>query len=196
MLIVKDIIDIAKVSHLRNLAVAKDDDAIIKFIHLGISELFNRFNLSIKVEAINTNTELALYEIRNEDINMLLSIYNSDGQELKQTDVLGGDYDYKLINYRSFLLRKPKNDLLFAVYKASPKRVTDLEDKVDLPEAMTDALLIYIAYMGHSSINKDNVNEASAYLKRFDQACHELDMQGYKISLNTEFIDLKARGFV
>lgn len=196
MLLVNDVMEIAKVSSLSSLPIGKNDNAIIKFIYLGTSELYRRFNLSIKVEVIDTNPDKALYELRNKDVSLLLSIYNSYGQELNQTDVLGGKSDYKLINYRSFLLTRPQNDLLFAVYKASPPMLISKDDEVDLPDAMIDALLTYVAYMGHSTINKDNLNESSAYLKRFDDACNELDMQGYRISLNTESISLHLKGFV
>ena len=196
MLLVKDVMELAKVGALTNLTVAKNDAALIKFIYLGVCELYRRFNLSIKIEAINTNPDLALYELRSKDVSLLLNVYNSNAQELRQTDVLGKDYDYKIINYRSFMVNKPKNDLLFAVYKASPEMLKSPEDEINLPDAMFDALLTYVAYMGHSTINKDNINESSAYLKRFDDACQELEMQGYKIPFSIESIDLRHKGFV
>ena len=196
MFIVNDIVEIAKLGPLNNLAVAKNNNALIKFVYLGVSELYRRFNLAIKVETIQTTPELALYELRSKDVSLLLSLYNSFQQELKQTDTLGGAHDYKLINYRSFLLSRPRNDLLFALYKATPALVTSLEDEIDLPDAMMDALITYVSYMGHSTINKDNINESSAYLKRFDSACMELENQGYKIPLISESLNLRLKGFV
>ena len=61
---------------------------------------------------------------------------------------------------------------------------------------MMDALLTYVAYVGHSTINRDNINEASAYSQRFDLACRELEMQGYKVPLNSETLALQSKGFV
>lgn len=194
---VKDVMDMAKISSLNNLAVAKNDDALIKFIYLGVSELYRRFNLSIKSETILINENLSLYELRNPDVSLLLSIYDKSGRELKQTDISNSnDYDYKLLNFRSFLLKKPFNGVLFTAYKASPTVFKDSDDIIDLPDTMIDALLTYVAYMGHSTINRDNVNEASAYSQRFDTACRELEMQGYKIPLHTETLALHAKGFV
>ena len=46
------------------------------------------------------------------------------------------------------------------------------------------------------NIIKDNINEASAYLQRFDIACRELEMQGYRIALSTESLALQAKGFI
>ena len=62
---VKDVMDMAKISSLNNLAIAKNDDALVKFIYLGVSELYRRFNLSIKSETIPINENLNLYELRN-----------------------------------------------------------------------------------------------------------------------------------
>jgi len=195
-MLVSDVMEIAKVSSLHNLAIAKNDKALIKFIYLGVSELYRRFNLSIKVEPININPDLALYELKSKDVSLLLNLYNSKSQELRQTDVLGGDYDYKIINYKSFMIKYPKNDLVFAIYKATPPKLEHEYDEIELPDAMIDALLTYVAYMGHSTINKDNINESSAYLKRFDEACMELEMQGYRIPLSNESLDLRAKGYI
>lgn len=196
MFLVSEVMEMAKFSSLANLPVAKNETALIGFINLGVSELYRRFNLSIKVETIITNPDLALYELRNKDISLLLGVYNSRGEELRQTDVLNGSNDYKIINFRSFLLQDPKDDLLFAVYKASSSKLTAITDKIDLPDSMMDALLTYIAYIGHSTINKDNINESSAYARRFSDACDELDNQGYRISINNESISLRLRGYI
>ena len=189
--------DMAKISSLNNLAIAKNDDALIKFIYLGVSELYRRFNLSIKSETVPINENLNLYELRNPDVSLLLSVYDKLGRELKQTDIFNSsDYDYRLFNFRSFLLKKPFNGLLFAIYKASPVVFKDPNDIIDLPDAMIDALLTYVAYVGHSTINRDNINEASAYSQRFDLACRELEMQGYKVPLNSETLSLHTKGYV
>ena len=46
-MLVQDILDLAKIK-LGNLAISKNNNALIKMIYLGESELFRRFNLSIK----------------------------------------------------------------------------------------------------------------------------------------------------
>ena len=193
---VRDIVELAKIK-LHNLPIAKNDDALIKFIYLGQSELFRRFNLSIKSETITVNENLALYELRNEDVSLLLGVYDKTGRELQQTDIFNSkQYEYKLVNYRSFLLHRPFNGFLYTAYKASPILLKDVDDRIDLPDAMIDALLAYVAYMSHTTINRDNINEANTYNQRFDTACRELEMQGYKIPLHTETLALHAKGFV
>lgn len=192
---VQDVLDIVKLK-LNNSAISRNENALIKFIYLGVSELFNRFNLSIKSETVRLNENLAMYSLRNDDVSMLLNLYNREGTELKQSDIINGrDWGYKLVNYKSFLLNKPVNGLLYAVYKASPIVLHDGRDIIDLPDAMIDALLAYVCYMGCSTINRDNMNETSMWLQAFEKACMALEMQGYKIPLNTETLGVLVKGY-
>ena len=195
-MIVQDVIDMVKISSLSNIVITKNENALISFINLGVSELYRRFNMSIKVEAIEIEPSLALYELRSPDVSLILSIYNLEGIELQQTDTLGVKYDYKIMNWRSFLLRKPKSEILLAVYKASSPRLTSVDDVIDIPDSMMDALITYVAYIGQSSINKDNTNEAQLYYQRFEQRCQDLDNQGYRIPLTTESINMKLKGYL
>lgn len=184
---------------LDSLNISNDDSIMLSFINLGMSELYRRFNLSIKSETITCNDDIALYELRNDNVLMLLTVYDKFGKELKQSDVLDSlAYDYKIINYRSFVLRKPFNGYLYAVYKASPIILKDKEDEIDLPTAMIGALLDYCAYMGHSTLqaNSQNTREFGVHLQLFENSCNQLDAQGYRIPINTETVAIQARGFV
>lgn len=198
-MIVQDIIDIVKFK-LINIGLAKHTDALIKFIYMGVSELYRRFNLSIKSETVVITSLTALYELRNYDVSLLLALYDKFGVELIQTDVYNGtNYDYKLLNYRSFLLRRPFDGYLYAVYKASPVLFKTVDDEVDLPEAMLEALIQYVTYIGHSTVNRQTGNETNIALQtiaRFDAACSELEMQGYKIPLNSESLSIATKGYV
>ena len=193
---VQEILTIAKL-RLQHLSIGKDEDVLINLINIGVGELCNRFNLAIKSETVPVNPNLALYELRNEDVQQILTIYDPAGKELAQSNVLNStEYDYKLVNYRSFVLRKPNYGHVYVLYKASPIPVKDANDIVDLPSSMMDALVSYIAYLGQSTINRDNVNEAGFCYQRYLEACNALDMQGYKIPLNTETYSVQSKGFV
>lgn len=195
-MIVQDIISLVQIRS-QHVSVTEDIHAMIMFINMAISELYRRFNLSIKSETIATNPDRALYELRNEDVQILLSIFEKDGREMVQSDVLGSScYDYKMVNYRSFLLRNPKEGYVYAVYKASPIPLKDIEDKILLPDCMLNPMLTYISYLTNDTINRDNKNEASMFIQLFDRQCQELENQGYKVALNTETLAVQARGFV
>ena len=104
-------------------------------------------------------------------------------------------FDYKLVNYRSFLLKNPIVGHVYAMYKADSIKIQDENDVIDLPNSMTDALLNYVAYMSHSSINKEGVSEADTWHRKFNASCVELDMKGYRVPLNTESLSVQDRGF-
>lgn len=195
-MLVKDIMRLAKI-RVNNIAVSRSDEAMLGFINMGVADLYRRFDLRIKSETVITNDDLALYELKSTDVLMLLSLYDRNGRELTQTDVLDSNqYDYKQINYRSFLLRKPFNGYIYTLYKASAIPLKDENDYIDIPDAMIEALLAHIAYSAFSTINRDNMNEFNTYLQRYELACQSLENQGYKISINTERINMITKGFV
>ena len=195
-MIVQDIISLIQIRS-QHLAIAKNDSALIHFINLGMEELYRRFNLSIKSETVSVNRDRALYELSNEDVQMLLALYQNTGIEMRQSDVLDSmSYDYKIVNYRSFILRKPFEGYVYAVYKASPVMLRDVSDKVKLPGAMLPALLSYILYMSHDVINRDNKMESSVFYRVYERQCQELVSQGFTVPLNTESVAIQAKGYV
>ena len=201
-MLLQDILTLAK-TRLANLAVARNNEALVLFINLGISELYRRFNLSVKSETILMNSSLALYELKNPDVSLLVTVFDKYGRELAQTDVIDSEeWEYKIVNYRSFVVNKPFNGYLYALYKASPIMYRDVEDEVDLPDAMLDALLSYVAYMAHTTISTQSAAlgrgqlDCDTHYSRFINACNELEMQGFKIPLNTETRAIYIKGYV
>lgn len=202
-MIVQDILDLVKFKF-ANVALAENNDAIIKIIYLGVSELYRKFNLSIKSETIRITPDLSLYELKNKDVALFLSLYDRTGKELKQSDVVNSvEWDYKIVNYRSFILHKPKEELLYALYKASPIVFRDSRDEIDIPDAMIDALLCYIGYMIHSTITsytsingRSGTSESDLYYQKFLTLCNDLEMQGFKIPLNSESLSVIVKGYI
>ena len=182
---------------IQNLTLSKDTEGMISLINMGVGDLYRRFNLSLKSETIHTNPTLALYELRNDDVEMLLRLFTREGYELKQSDVIDSrEWDYKLVNYRSFLLHKPVDCYLYAVYKASPVELADENDTIDLPEAMLDALLTYITYQAYDTINRDNKNATAYWYKQYENKCVDLQNMGYKVPINAESMHIAIKGYV
>lgn len=182
---------------LQNLTLSKDVDGMISLINLGVSDLYRRFNLSIRSETIHTNPTLALYELRNDDVEMLLRVFNKEGYELKQSDVIDSKlWDYKQVNYKSFLLHRPVEGYLYAVYKASPVELVDKLDTIDLPDAMLDALLTFVTYQAYDTINRDNKNATAYWYKQYENKCTDLENIGYRIPLNAESMNIAIKGYV
>ena len=193
---VQEIVDLVKI-RCPNIVVSTDNNAVINLINIAVIELYRRFNLKIKSETVVTTDDLALYTLRNNDVDMIVSVSDKFGREFKQSDTSDSmEYDYKLLNYRTILLRKPMEGYIYVIYKASPIALKDVNDEIDIPDAMLDALLTYISYMLSNTVNQDNKNEASMFYQMFEKKCQELDSQGYKVPLFIERPAIQVKGYV
>lgn len=200
---VKDLIELCKI-RLKNISISKEDDNLRRVLFLGVTDLYDRFNLSVKNEVVKINTNLSLYTLRNKDVLMILDVYDKSGRSLLQTDVLDTNkWDYKLVNYRSFILRKPTNDDLYVVYKASPESFEETHDYIDLPDTMIEALMLYSAYAVNSTITsmhstngRGGASETDILYNRYLQECMRLENMGYKIALAIETPSIYKKGYV
>lgn len=199
-MLVEEVLELARV-RLKNLSASKIDKTLITILNLGVNDLYRRFNLRVKSETILVNTDIAAYELRNDDVNMLLALYNRDGMELKQSDTVDdASYDYKIVNYRGFVLRHLFDGYVYAIYKASPIKLVDVKDYIDLPDAMIPALVTYICSQIEHTVNvwdRGQVkSEPSYYWQLYEKECQELVNQGYLVSLSTESLAVQVRGFI
>ena len=202
-MILNDVVEICKL-RLKNIAKSRDDDYIIRIIHMGIVDLYNRFNLKVASEVIETSAGLPMYEVRDPSCEMVISLYNTNGDELRQSDVLGSrEWQWKQINFRSFLLSKPKDGQIICAYKASPRIVRDMDAHLELPEVFIEALVMYVIYMTSATVQSQastvghrQGSEAQTYRQMYEEECNRLIMMGYKINLNTERLPIQVKGFI
>lgn len=197
---VGEVLELAKF-RLKNVPSIKDEKILLSALNLGMSDLYGRFNLRFGSETILVHTDLSVYELRNEDVNMLLAVYDKTGRELRQSDTLySDDFDYKILNYREFMLRHRFNGYLYAVYKASPVKLVDLDDYVDIPDVMIPALTTYIAYMIENIINTTGrygqvKTEPTFYMQIYEKECETLVNRGYVGSLQNSSLAIQEKGF-
>ena len=184
-------------TRLSNFSINTNRDILLPYLNMGISELYRRFGLSIKEEIVPTCEDKRLYELQNDDVMFLYAIYDQHGHEIPQQDTLDDvGLHYKRVNYRSFLLNEPMEGELFCVYKASPVRIMDDNDEIDIPDPMIDALEGFVTYKVLSIMNNDQVQEASAYRQYYEMMMKDLENQGYGAMADTERFSLHRRGYV
>ena len=70
-----------------------------------------------------------------------------------------------------------------------------MDDEIDLPSTMLDALLTYDSHVLVGTINSGQRNDSSMFYQMFTRQCDEMVNQGYKISLNSETAAIQAKGF-
>ena len=197
---VKEVLDLARL-RLKNLNASKDLGVLLSVMNIGVSDLYRRFNLRLGSETVLVHPDLSVYELRNDDVNMLLCLYDEHGRELVQGDVLNSrQCDYKVISYREFMYYPHRGGHVFAIYKASPIKLVNVEDELDLPDAMIPALLTYMCYVLEHTTNvwdRGQVkSEPSFYWQLYEKEIQVLINEGYMIPLNTETVAIQRKGFV
>ena len=196
-MLVSDIINIAKYGELQQLAVKDDNTAIITYINMGVLELYKRFNIGTKVEIVRTNPLISVYNLVNADIMKVINVYDADGKELVQPSVVDiEDYDLKQIGQSTYLFKEPKNEDIAFVYTSAPEWLTSTTDNVEIPMSMLEALLHYIGYRGHGSIDGLINTENNTHYMRFDKSCRQLTDTGYGEVIDMSKSNTQSKGFV
>ena len=184
----------------------KNRDLIINYINLANVKLHKKFALLQKeliLSDVSANT------MRDIPIDFLYAVSASfaDGEEIplnneKANIVDGVDRNVSVLFPAPFkALVKGTDDKgrtdMSIVYVASPAKVTQPSDFIDISEIYTEALVNYVAYKAHASVSGDMKAENNTYYLRFIQSCKNISMLGLTNSDNMDSNDkLIDRGFV
>jgi len=196
---VQDVMDYAKAGELSQ--VSYNDTDVLSYINLGLLELYKRFNLRIGIEALSIRNTMTIYTLRNKDINELISVYNRDGKELRfrnqESQFTDSCYDIEQLSYNTFIVPNPPDEDLFTfVYKASPIMVREVGDEIEMPDAMLEALLHYIGYRAHGSVDGNINAENNTHYMRFEKSCEQLKNMGYLFNSVPYDIAVAEKGYV
>ena len=202
---VNEVISLANGGELKGLAVKGDQETIVGYINLGLIELYKRFPISTKefVIALNDGTEIytmpddfmyvvAAYgevEEGSDDIVSILAINEEDNPLSINT-----------VSWNQVQIPVPlEGSYISLIYVASPTILTvnELTAVVPIAPQMLEALLHYIGYRGHSSVNGEIQAENSTHYTRFDASCARIETLGLvtsdDLNMNSKF---SSRGFV
>ena len=205
-MLVSDIITDAKYGELRQLAVKDDVDAVISFINMGMLELYKRFNLRTEeaIVSLDANTTIYTLDPDLDNINMLddcdlmyiVGIYDEDGNivglnnEDEPNSVLTPSYD-------TIQVPNPADGTYLSVmYIATPTRLTATTDTVKLPASLYEALLHYIGYRGHGSIDGNINTENNTHYMRFEKSCTTAKEYGLVTADETPYRVVTVKGFL
>lgn len=195
-MLVSDIINIAKYGELQQLAVKTNTEALLSYINMGVLELYKRFKLGIKVEIVRISPLVSVYTLVNSDIMKVETVYDADGRELKFPSLIGSeDYDIKAIGHTTFMVKNPKEEDIAFVYTSAPTLLTSESDDIPLPGSMIEALLHYIGYRGHGSLDGMINSENNTHYMRFDKSCKMLLEEGYGDVVDLSKVDVASKGF-
>lgn len=120
------------------------------------------------------------------------SIFNEEGEETRYTEDDKATQEYLQSDrekywmaftpkYNTIYLPYPEaGKLVFVSYRSSPEKIETLElnpytTEVDIPVALLEALLLFVAARVYSNLNSDNaVTEGNNYMQKFEMSCKEV----------------------
>ena len=177
----------------------KTDEVVIDYINLAMIALYSKFQLKTDEAIIELSSARTLYKLNGEDTAVRV-----DGQIKTEDDVMQliGAYDEKgpiAINnehepysiyqtsYNTVQVPMPEDGAYVGIiYKAGPEDIvyTDSGDgsandqEVALPMQLLEALLHYVGYRAHGSLDGAIDAENNTHLMRFKASCDEAIRNG------------------
>ena len=197
---VQNIISLAQVGELRQLAVKDDTEAIIGFINLGLLELYKRFNIRIDEAIITLQDTKTIYALDGTDVDVdmpddnFMLVVGATGEaesgiweDLPINDS-GNAYSVNTVDFNKVQIPiATAGSLVSIAYLAKPNPVysDNLADEIDLPEQLIEPLLNYIGYRGHGSIDGNIQTESNTHYMRFEASCNKARELGVAVTADT-----------
>lgn len=202
---VQDVIDIAKHGELKNLAVGKDNSAILSYVNLGVLELYKRFPLKVEEHIIALEDDVTMYTMPS-DYMWIVSAYEEVGETDTTTYTgeipINKEEDLKSINTIGWnqvqIPLVTDSAYISIIYVAAPTMYTEdeLSDEIGIPPQMVEALLQYIAYRAYSAVTSGE-NEDSSLYQKFEASCDRLLKKGMVNQDDMYMSDrIRDKGFV
>ena len=202
---VRQVIDLAKASELNGLGKASTDEVVVGYINLAMIELYKRFGLRNKEWIIELVDGVDIYTMPA-DFMWAVAAYGE--VDIRSTETVNqlpiNEEDNPLsVNTVSWnKLQVPvavSGAYISVIYVASPDvyTVNEMEEVLDLPPQMLEALLAYVGYKGNSTIDSGVQTEDNAWYIRFEASCNKIREYGVMTSddmyMNKR---LSTRGYV
>jgi len=205
-MLISEVIETAQAVELKQLPMVADEAEIIRYINLGLLELYKRFSLKTEDAIITLQDNVSTYTLDGVDENVVMSstdalltileVYDGDDEQLtvnKYNDATGVmTPSYNVIKVPTVV----QDAILTVHYRAAPPFVVLAAETLRLPPQLLEALLHYVGYKGHSSIKGGIKDENNTHYIRFDASCKRAIAEGLIIAddISSESFDL--RGFV
>jgi len=207
---VEKVIDLAVKGELKKLAVKDDTDSVISFINLGMIELYKRFPLDteeviIELGRVTDNNDSyerisdTVYKLPN-DLMYISAAYEEDGTEIsinKEDDPLS----IMTISWNKIQVPVATSGAYISViYVKQPTLIVNtpetLASDIDLPVQLVEALLHYIGYRGHGSIDGNIQAENNTHYQRFEASVQRTKTLGVMTADGPLSRNVQEKGWV
>ncbi len=192
---VQEIIDIAKYGELRQLSMKDDAEAMMSYISLGVNEIYKRFPINTQEQMVDLVTNTTTYRLAP-DCMYVLAAYDEDGVELSINDETD-EFSILTPSFNTIQVPTPETGLSISIiYAASHPKITSVNDGVNLPPQFLEALLHYIGYRAHGSMDGLINTENNTHYMRFEASCSKIKTLGLITHDNNASTKFEDKGFV
>lgn len=208
----------ARGGELKSLSVKdKTNEVIVDYINLALIALYGRFQLATQEAIITLRPDIpkTIYTLSSEDPDVMvdgmamddssfmniISVWNEDGTKAGLNDVKD-PYSVFTVSYNQIQVPLlDGNTYLSVIYRCNPKLVEYVEGKEDttmvpIPMQLLEALLHYIGYRAHGSVNGNLTTENNTHYMRFEAACDRAKADGILTADDVDSLAVEQKGFV
>jgi len=207
---VNKVIDLAVKGELKKLAVKDDIDSVISFINLGMIELYKRFPLDTEeviIELGRATTGSDPYEMISNtiyklpgDMMYISAAYEEDGSEIP---INKEDNPLSIMTISWNKIQVPvatEGAFISIIYVKEPTLLENttegLASDIELPVQLVEALLHYIGYRGHGSIDGNIQAENNTHYQRFEASVQRAKTLGVITTDGPLSRDIHDKGWV
>ena len=215
-----EVITLAKAGELLQLspAIKDDNNVLVGFINLGMTELYKRFTLRTEEAVITLQDGKTIYKLDGTDTDVVLTggkvMYviaaYGDGESradysvddpILPLNVEDNPYSINMIGYDQVQIPLiTASAVISLIYQAFPTKVTidTLDAELDIPDQFVEPLLHYMGYRGHGSMDGEIQTESNTHYMRFEASCDKIRTLGVGITSDDINMDsrISLRGFV
>ena len=208
MMIISDVVKLAKYSELSGLSIKDNIEAIVAFINLGMLEIYTRFPVKVEEHLITLDANETYYKMPSDFMYATYAYAEAPIDSLEQTVELhindtDNDEGIYFTSWDTLQVPNPATGAVISViYVTKPTAITEAQandglTELALPDMLIDALLSYVGYRGYMGVRADGKSENSSQWLRFERNCKKalengVASPGESLSMDTR---LSTRGF-
>ena len=189
-MLVEEFIQLAREGELKNISagIPENLSEVVGYLNLGLIELYKRFPLSVKEHVIEDSVEV--FHTLPYDTLQVVEAYglvDSSGEDVVieiPINEPSESYSIFLPSYNVVQIPYMNNGVVISLlYHAAPPYITYTDvggvitystETLPIPLQLIEALLNYVGYRAHGSMNSDINTETTTHYKRFEASCSRI----------------------
>ena len=182
------------------------DPIVVSYINLGLIELYKRFQLRSAEAIITMESATTLYTLDATDSRVSMSsdaeimviqeAYDESGGVLTinvESDELG----ILTPSYNQVQIPNPaEGEKIAIIYLAGPTYVTSVAQQLSIPISLLEAMLHYVGYRAHGSVDGNIQAENNTHYQRFEASVARAKTLGLVTADDIAERDVGIKGYI